>query len=66
VEVALARLIEAGVVKVDSMKDASYPMFDAVTKSASSKSYINGAEDDVAVRVPATVSPKGCLKARVA
>lgn len=31
VEVALARLIEEGVVKVDSAKGASYPMFDAVT-----------------------------------
>jgi NTP pyrophosphatase (non-canonical NTP hydrolase) len=36
-EVALARLIEAGVVKVDSVKGASYPMFDAATGSTVSK-----------------------------
>ena len=35
-EVALARLIEAGVVKVDSVKGASYPMFDAATGSTAS------------------------------
>jgi len=33
VEVALARLIDAGVVKVDSVKGASYPMFDAAAGS---------------------------------
>lgn len=33
VEVALARLIEEGVVKVDSVKGASYPRFDAATGS---------------------------------
>ena len=37
VEVALARLIEAGVVKVDSVKGASYPMFDAATGSTASQ-----------------------------
>jgi NTP pyrophosphatase (non-canonical NTP hydrolase) len=36
-EVALARLIEAGVVKVDSVKGASYPMFDAATGSTASQ-----------------------------
>lgn len=36
-EVALARLIEAGVVKVDSVKGASYPMFDAATGSTVSQ-----------------------------
>lgn len=36
-EVALARLIEAGVVKVDSLKGASYPMFDAATGSTASQ-----------------------------
>jgi hypothetical protein len=33
VEVALARLIEDGVVKVDSVKGASYPKFDAQSGS---------------------------------
>jgi NTP pyrophosphatase (non-canonical NTP hydrolase) len=33
VEMALARLIEEGVVKVDSVKGASYPRFDAATGS---------------------------------
>ena len=37
VEVALARLIEEGVVKVDSVKGASYPMFDAATGSTASQ-----------------------------
>ena len=37
VEVALARLIEKGVVKVDSVKGASYPMFDAATGSTVSR-----------------------------
>lgn len=37
VEVALARLIEAGVVKVDSVKGASYPMFEAATGSTASQ-----------------------------
>lgn len=37
VEVALARLIEEGVVKVDSVKGASYPMFDAATGSTVSE-----------------------------
>ncbi len=37
VEVALARLIEEGVVKVDSVKGASYPMFDAPTGSTASQ-----------------------------
>jgi NTP pyrophosphatase (non-canonical NTP hydrolase) len=37
VEVALARLIEEGVVKVDSVKGASYPMFDAATGSTVSQ-----------------------------
>ncbi len=37
VEVALARLIEEGVVKVDSVKGASYPMFDAAAGSTTSK-----------------------------
>lgn len=36
-EVALARLIEAGVVKVDSVNGASYPMFDAATVSIASQ-----------------------------
>lgn len=36
-EVALARLIEAGVVKVDSVKGASYPMFDAAAGSTASQ-----------------------------
>lgn len=36
-EVALARLIEEGVVKVDSVKGASYPMFDAATGSTVSQ-----------------------------
>lgn len=36
-EMALARLIEAGVVKVDSVKGASYPMFDAATGSTASQ-----------------------------
>jgi NTP pyrophosphatase (non-canonical NTP hydrolase) len=34
VEVALARLIEDGVVKVDSVKGASYPRFEAQSRSA--------------------------------
>ncbi len=34
VELALARLIEDGVVRVDSVKGASYPMFDAQSGSA--------------------------------
>ena len=37
VEVALARLIEEGVVKVDSVKGASYPMFGAATESTASQ-----------------------------
>lgn len=37
VEAALARLIAEGVVKVDSVKGASYPMFDAVTGSTASQ-----------------------------
>ena len=37
VEVALARLIEKGVVKVDSVKDASCPKFDAATESTVSQ-----------------------------
>lgn len=37
VEVALARLIEEGVVKVDSLKGASYPRFDAATGSAAAQ-----------------------------
>ena len=37
VEVALARLIEEGVVKVDSVKGASYPMFDAAAGSTASQ-----------------------------
>ena len=36
-EVALARLIEAGVVKVDSVKGASYPMFDAAAGATASQ-----------------------------
>jgi hypothetical protein len=36
-EVVLARLIEAGVVKVDSVKGASYPMFGAATESTASQ-----------------------------
>ncbi len=36
-EVALSRLIEAGVVKVDSVKGASYPMFDAAAGSTASQ-----------------------------
>lgn len=37
VEVALARLIEDGVVKVDSVKGASYPRFDAQSGSAANQ-----------------------------
>ncbi len=37
VEVALARLIEKGVVQVDSVKGASYPMFDSATGSTLSQ-----------------------------
>lgn len=37
VEAALARLIAEGVVKVDSVKGASYPIFDAVTGSTASQ-----------------------------
>jgi hypothetical protein len=44
-EVALARLIEAGVVKVDSVKGASYPMFDAAAGSTASQVGDAGAAD---------------------
>ncbi len=37
VEVALARLIEAGVVKVDSVKGVSYPKFDAESQPATTQ-----------------------------
>jgi hypothetical protein len=37
VEVALARLIEEGVVRVDSVKGASYPRFDAAAGSTAAQ-----------------------------
>jgi hypothetical protein len=37
VEVALARLIEDGVVRVDSVKGASYPKFDAQSGSTANQ-----------------------------